>query len=193
MSKTYMKVTRDTASGALKDLEVGLDDTSHIAAVCEEARSLIFMRTLQGRDMHGAAFQTYSTRRYYAPLGDKRPEGYPKPKGGRSTHKKNKKRKLKSMVFEHGYGQYKTGIGRPAFPNLSVSGQMLGDMATRVISSRKGEIFFTSRQSAAKAHGHHTGAALPERKFFGLTLDNVDRLRAELLETIKETKKAAGL
>jgi hypothetical protein len=191
---THIKVTKDTASGALKTLQAELESQRAIATVLEEARSLIFMRTLQGQDMHGASFQAYSSRTYYAPLGDKRPEGYPKPKGGRSTHKKNKKKKLKSMVYEAGYGQYKQGIGRPATVQLSVSGQMLGDMATRVINNHKGEIFFTSRQSAAKAHGHHTGAnALPKREFFGLSSPNVEALRQELVGVIREVKKTAGL
>jgi len=162
-------------------------------SLCETARALIAQRTLSGRDMHGAPFQPYSPKKYYAPMTDTyRPEGYPMPSGGRDQTKSG--RQMKSMVFEN-YASYKVGIRRPPFVQLSISNAMLGDMASRAISPTRGEIFFTSRQSAAKAHGHHTGAnALPAREFFGLHVSNVNELVKQLADIVQELidKHGAG-
>jgi|TARA_R100001530_G_C4263537_1_gene141185 Cdc6-like AAA superfamily ATPase len=60
------------------------------------------------------------------------------------------------------------------FVDLFYSGQMLGDISTRVIGRSTGEIFFLRNAEAQKAFGHHTGVGrLPERPFF--SIGRVDR------------------
>lgn len=190
---TGIEVVKDTVSGGLSKLKVDLSSEKSIYETCEMAKALISTRTLSGKDVNDSEFAGYSTKRYYAPV-ENRPEGYPKPAGGRSFYLKNPKKPLKTMAFDAGYGQYKVGIGRPSTPQLSISGQMLADMATTVANPREGELYFTSRNSAAKAHGHVTGGnALPVRDFFGINETNVDQLAGKLATLLTGYIAKAGL
>lgn len=192
---TSVQIVKDTVSGGLSRLKTELSNGKKIFEVCELAKSLIVIRTLSGQDVDGTTFEPYSSRPYYAAIDDLyRPEGYPKPAGGRTTHKRNPGRKLKRMAFDEGYGQYKTGIGRPAFVQLSISGQMLADIETNVLNESEGELYFASAHSAAKAQGHHTGANnLPVREFFDLSEGNVSQMATHLAKLIREYVQNAGL
>ena len=192
---TGVEIVKDTVSGGLSKLKADLESEKGIYETCELAKALISARTLAGDDVGGASFAPYSASRYYAPIDDKyRPEGYPKPAGGRTTHKKHPEKQLKTMVFDAGYGQYKVGIGRPATVQLSVSGQMLADMATNVSNPHEGELFFTSKHSATKAHGHTTGAnRLPKRDFFGINESNTTELAENLAKILTKYITKAGL
>lgn len=127
----------------------------------DTAKALITTRTLLGVSASGDRFAPYSTTPMYVSVAN-RPPGYPRPSGGQPS------RTGRSVYFEGGYQQYKAGIGRGAIRNLSVSGEMLGDIQVRA-EWGKAILFFGSALSAAKAHGHHTGANnLPESEFFDI-------------------------
>lgn len=183
-------ITRDEISGALDRIQADLFSEARMLQLAETGKALIGMRTLAGKDADSSPFQAYSTERYYAPLDDsQRPAGYPKPSGGRVT----RKGKGKTMAFDQGYGQYKTGGGWPSTPQLSVSNKMLGDMTGHAISETEAEIFFASRESAEKAHGHITGANnLPIRMFFGFDAADESELADQLTDQIVETIKDSG-
>lgn len=178
----------NTASPALKKLKNGIPSRQHMTEVGNMARALITQRTLLGRDEHGNNFKPYSKRTYYAPTKN-RPPGYPAPSGGRTTHKRFPKTKLKTMAFDDGYAGYKAGIGRPSHVTLAVSGQMLADMVTQVPNKRTAIILFRDRKSAAKAHKHHTG----RYPFFGVSTSDVSVMRKQFVRFMMQTIKKAGL
>ena len=55
------------------------------------------------------------------------------------------------------YKKWKTGQGYSGTPNLSLTGQMMGDIQFKVVTPSYGILFFASNLSQAKAHKHHTG------------------------------------
>jgi hypothetical protein len=147
----------------------GGGDRRPIAELAGKGRALIIARTQAGKDADGAAFQEYSRKTYYAPIKDgQRPAGYPKPSGGRTEHARTGK-PLETVAYDGGYGEYKRGIGRSGKVDLTVSGQMLNAIAFRVQSAKVAELYFSSREEAAKAHGHHFGTVVPGRSFFDLS------------------------
>jgi hypothetical protein len=183
--KSGIIVHKDKASRALRLLKAGVRSEKAMAEILGEARSLIEDRTLAGKDMHGGSFEGYSSQKYYAPI-ENRPAGYPSPSGGEET------KAGKSRKYSGGYGQYHAAQGWGTVVSLSASNAMLGDLATAVINKGKGYIYFTTRQSAAKAHGHHFGANnLPKREFFGLSFTNIDELRENLVDEMAEMAERA--
>jgi hypothetical protein len=174
-----MRIVKDEITPALKALQFGMRSSANVLAVANAARMVIVNRTLHEKlDVNRQPFTPYGTKRYYAPI-EKRPPGYPIPSGGRTvaeSHYMHKTtaygssstlrggRKLKTMAFDDGYGEYKAGIGRGSTPQLSVSNRMLSDIQARVLTLKSAVLFFGNRLSAAKAHGHHFG----KRPFFGL-------------------------
>lgn len=185
-SEFNIKVT-NSASNALNKFTGKMSNPKNIIALGAVAKSVIVTRTLRGRSVSGAPFVGYSRRPYYAPI-DKRPAGYEAPKGGIET------KGGKTRFYPHGYGQYHRAYGLGSNVTLSVSNEMLGDIQV-VGTHKKAILFFGSRLSAAKAHGHHTGTnpVLPERPFFDLSQDNAKELRAELLKQIKKQAAESGL
>jgi len=161
-------VNKNEVNRALKALAKGLQSPGNMLAVGNTARAVIMNRTVIERlSSDRAPFAPYSTRRYYAPVESRTP-GYPKPKGGRRKAKRGG-RKLKTAVYEGGYGEYKASMGFGGTPQMSVSNRMLSSIQARVQGAKRVVLFFGDRLSAAKAHGHHTGAGnLPKRQFFGL-------------------------
>lgn len=166
-------VIKDDITPALNNLLKDMQGPRNILLVANSAKALMVNRTLSGESLSGSSFASYSDREYYAPIDNRQP-GYPTPKGGRKTKK--------GMVFNQGYSQYKTGIGRPATPQLSVSGRMLGDIQVNVLNKNRAIIFFGSQLSAKKAHGHHYG----KYPFFGIQAeeqtDVMKALEARLLK-----------
>lgn len=146
--------------------------------------AMIEARTAMGRSDAGGSFPPYVDRgTYYAPI-DKRPAGYPMPAGGRTTHKRTGQ-PLKTVAYDDGYAGYKAGIGRGAMPQLSVTGEMLGDMVTRG-GNGWAEIYFATESSKAKAHGHHVSGRYP---FFGLDYITIQAMFADMARHIGELKK----
>lgn len=146
--------------------------------------ALIQQRTALGRDERGRSFKSYSDEPYYAPV-ENRPAGYPAPRGGRTKHKKTG-RDLKTVVYDGGYGDYKAAMGFGSKPQLSVSGEMLGDMV--FARWRHGVIiYFISTLSRQKAAGHHTG----KFPFFGFSADNVQSIQKQLKRYVGEAIKKA--
>lgn len=182
-----MRIVKDEIGPTLKALQVGLESTANVLAVANAARMVIINRTLHEKlDLNRQPFAAYGTKRYYAPV-DKRPPGYPAPSGGRTTALKGG-RKLKTVAYDEGYGDYKAGLGLGSAPQLSVSNRMLSDIQARVASAKSAVLFFGSRLSAAKAHGHHTG----KRPFFGIHLSeqaNLYKVLADQLVLIKGVTK----
>ena len=76
-----------------------------IAQLAGAAKGLITQRTSAGISSSGSTFAPYKTGgTYYAPV-ERRPPGYPKPTGGRTTHEKTGA-PLKSVAYDTGYGGY---------------------------------------------------------------------------------------
>jgi len=86
--------------------------------------------------------------------------------------------------YSAGYKRWKTGQGYPATPNLSLTGEMMGDIQINIISPTFAVLFFGSRLSAAKAHKHHTG----KFPFFDVQKKEYANLYAALLANIKRLK-----
>ena len=150
--------------------------------------AMIETRTALARSDAGGTFPPYLSRgTYYAPT-DKRPAGYPMPAGGRTTHKRTGQA-LKTVAYDGGYASYKAGIGRGALPQLSVSGEMLGDMATRG-GNGWAEIYFATELSKAKAHGHHVSGRY---HFFGLDYVTIQTMIADMARHIDTLKKRLAM
>ena len=164
-----MPVIKDEITPALNNLLKVMQGQDGILLIANTAKANIASRTLAGESLGGSTFTPYSQRPFYASV-DNRTPGSPSPKGGRKTKR--------GMVFEQGYGQYKTGIGRPATPQLSVTGRMLGDIQVKVINPKRAVLFFGSKLSAFKAHGLHYG----KFPFFGLQIEEQQNA-AKVLET----------
>jgi len=171
----------------------GSGDQRAVVRLAGEAKALIAARTVRGISSSGAPFSPYKTgKTYYAPVA-RRPPGYPMPTGGRTTHLTTGK-PLKTVAYGGGYGQYKQGIGRGAKVQLNVSGQMLGAIAIASSSPTLAILFFTSREEAAKAHGHEFGTTVPRRPFFGIDdIQSVEALRKELAGYMRQIARAAKL
>ena len=152
------RIRKDEITPALKGLLKSMQNKKNIQLMANTAKAVIVNRTLMGKALTGGGFKGYSKKRYYAAI-DNRPPGTPVPTGGRKTKGK------KTMVFDGGYGQYKSAMGRGGVPQLSLTNKMLSSMQVFVISARKAVIFFAGQLSNAKAHGLHYG----KFPFFGLT------------------------
>jgi hypothetical protein len=139
-----------------------LNSKRAILAVTNTAKAVITARTLTGQSLSGGPFAAYSTKPYYASVGARAP-GVPAPSGGRDTALRGG-RKLKSRVYDAGYGQYKAALGRGATPQLSLTNMMLDAMLTQAASPQRGIIFFGSQAANQKAHGLHSG----KFPFFGM-------------------------
>ena len=84
----------------------------------------------------------------------------------------------------HLYGDYKAKQGFGSKPQLSVSNQMLGDIQISVLGERRAELFFGSRLSAAKAHGHDQG----KYPFFGVRPEEAENLHLSIARYLKAMK-----
>lgn len=157
-----VKIGTDATTISRKVLKIADDvnDPKTMLEVAGVAKALIVQRTLLGQDVTGAPFIPYSTEPFYAPI-NKRPAGYKIPQGGRKT------RGGKSVFYPGGWRQYKAAQGHGGTPNLSVSGEMLGDIQTRARPG-VGTLYLGGTLSAAKAHGHHFGTVVPERRWFDI-------------------------
>ena len=174
-----MRVVKNEIGPALRALTQGLESPANILAVANAARAVIVNRTLiEKLNVNRVPFNPYSTKVYYAPV-EKRPAGYPKPTGGRTvskSHYSHRKtaygssstlhggRKLKTVAYDGGYGEYKAALGFGSTPQLSVSNRMLSDIQAQIVNAKRAILFFGSRLSAAKAYRHHTG----KFPFFGI-------------------------
>jgi len=148
-------------------------------------KAIITNRTLQGLDANDAPFTPYSDKPYWAPT-EKRPPGYPSPSGGEPTPK--------GRSYSAGYGQYKAGIGRPSSPQLSVSNEMLGNIAIATQGSAMAILFFPDREQAAKAHGHEFGTVVPKRSFFDLSnVATVAKMKLRTVQLMREAAKKSGV
>lgn len=173
------------------------DTTGRINEVAKDLRSdkakmqiggvavaIIQQRTSLGLNESGAKFPAYSSDRYYAPVAN-RPAGYPAPSGGRTEHLIYGT-PLKTVAYDDGYGQYKSAIGRGSVPQLSVSGEMLGDMIFQ-IWKRGVIIYFATALSRLKARGHHEG----KFPFFGITASGMGQLVAQMRKYMKRSIRKA--
>jgi len=166
---------------------------SLVTRVGGAAVSVIRQRTLAGVDMNGKPFAPYSRKPIYVSI-EQRPAGYPKPRGGRAGNKRDRKAKSRTRFYSDGYGQYKAGIGRGSKPQLSVSNRMLGAISISTPSSTTAALFFSSREEAAKAHGHQFGTTTTKREFFGLeSLADENALKAEALRWIRDAGRRSKL
>jgi hypothetical protein len=198
-----MKIARNEITPALRALQFGLESPANIVAVANAAKMVIINRTLHEKlSLDRQPFRPYSTDVYYAPV-DKRPPGYPKPSGGRTqreshyTHKTTSYgslstlrggKKLKTVAYDGGYGEYKAALGLGSAPQLSVSNRMLSDIQVRFTTARSALLFFGNRLSAAKAHGLHFG----KFPFFGLHISEqagLYRVLANQLAMIRGVKR----
>jgi len=175
------KVTAtDNTASFFKAFKQEIPSRAAMGALASKGKTIIATRTLQGQSSEGGSFHPYQTEPYYAPI-ENRPTGYPSPAGGELT------KSGKSMKFPK-YSDYKQSLGMGSRPQLSVSNEMLGDIDFIVTSKTKAVLFFTSRLSAAKAHGHHTG----DFPFFDLRLSADEAaMNDELRERLKEARKKA--
>lgn len=174
MAKNPIK--KNEINKALKALSTGLQSPGNLLAVGNTARAVIMNRTVNEKlSSDRQPFRAYSKKRYYAPV-DKRPAGYPKPGGGRTKALRGG-RKLKTVAFDTGYGQYKAGLGLGDAPQLSVSNRMLSSIQAVVKGKKRVILFFGDRLSAAKAHGHDRGT----RPFFNIH----ESEKANLYEALK--------
>ena len=178
------RIVKDDITPALKNLFRSLQSKPNMQLVANTAKAIITNRVLSGQSLNGGSFKPYSKKPYSAPV-DSRAPGVPAPTGGRNTHKKTG-RKLKTMIFEGGYGQYKSAIGRGANPQLSLTNKMLGTMQVSVISAKKAVIFFAGQLSNAKAHGLHYG----KFPFFGLRTEEQKSPAAVLVNQLIKIKGA---
>ena len=154
-------IRRDEITPALREA-AGFLRSPNMMDVGNTAKAIIVSRTQSGESLEGGAFPGYSTERYYAPV-KKRPPGYPAPSGGRRTALRGG-RKLRSVVYDGGYCQYKAAMGFGSEPQLSVSHSMLSDIQVTVVGPTRVMLFFGDRLSANKAHQLHHG----KYPFFGL-------------------------
>lgn len=149
-------------------------------------KTLITQRTSAGIGAGGKPFTPYKAGPYTAPV-DKRPPGYPKPSGGEPS-------KSGKTVKYGSYADYKAAIGRGATPQLSVSGQMLAAIQVGTLGPNHAFLFFSSREEAAKAHGHEFGTTTTQRSFFDLSDFASDvAMREEALRYMKAAAKKARL
>jgi hypothetical protein len=176
------RIKKDDITPALKNLLKSMDNKRNIQLVANTAKAIIVNRTLMGQSLNGGGFKPYSKKIYYAPI-DRRVPGTPAPTGGRNTRVKSGK-KMKSMVFEGGYGQYKSALGRGGVPQLSLTNKMLSSMQVYVMSVRKAVIFFSGALSNAKAHGLHHG----KFPFFGLRQSETKSPSAVLVNQLIKIK-----
>lgn len=180
-----MKVIQNEITPALRELVKGLSDKRAILGIANTAKATITARTLSGQSLDGGPFRAYSTKTYYAPIEGRDP-GVPAPTGGRTTALRGG-RKLKSVVYDGGYGQYKAAIGRGTHPQLSVSHMTLDAMQVSVVSNKRAIIFFGAQAANQKAHGLHTG----KFPFFGLRPDERANLYKALVTYLKTIKGVA--
>jgi hypothetical protein len=75
---------------------------------------------------------------------------------------------MKSRYYAGGYGEYKQAIGYPGFPNLMLTGLMLGSIIGQVQSPMTGILFFGNMNTEQRALGHHYGGRTTQRYFFDL-------------------------
>lgn len=166
-----IRVKKDEITPTLKTLTAALSNKKRVLAVCNQAKRVIINRTsIEKLSANRQAFPAYSTKRYYAPV-EKRPAGYPAPSGGR-TKRVDTGRKLKTVAYDDGYGQYKAAMGFGSAPQLSVSNRMLSDIQVNIQTAWRGVLFFGSRLSAAKASGLHKG----KFPFFNLHISEHENL-----------------
>lgn len=160
-----------------------LQSEKFYSQLASAAKTAIVSRTLQGTDEHGRPFTPYVARPAYIPVRN-RPAGYPKPGGGIETKGK------RSVLFLTGWQGYKLSVGRPAWPQLSMSNKMLGSITWRATRT-DATLFFADAFSQAKAHGHQFGTNnLPKRAFFGLgdaksAQDVLEQAREQLVGYLK--------
>ena len=170
MAKSWTTRVRETPTKNLARFRADLPKGGGrklVTILAGKARTVIIGRTARGLDVGNKPFTPYSSKEYAAPIS-RRPPGYPQPAGGRSENILTGE-PLDSMIFEKGYGQYKAGIGRGSRPQLNISGKMLGAIQIATVSPTTAVLFFSSREEAAKAHGHQYGTApRVKREFFGV-------------------------
>lgn len=171
----------------LRRFRTSMSGAKMITEMAGLGRTIVISRTQAGKGAGGKPFKPYSKKRYYAPTA-RRPPGYPQPAGGTAT------KSGKSMRFESGYAQYKSGIGRGNKVTLSVSGQMLGAIQIAVVSPTVAVLFFASRLEAAKAHGHQFGTTVPKREFFDLSdFASVEAMKIKVIKDMRALAKRAKL
>lgn len=186
MAAKAIRITKDEITPALKGLVAGLQGKGPIMGIVNTAKAVIVNRTLAGESLENGTFASYSKKRYYASIAHRAP-GVPAPGGGRTTALRGG-RKLKSVVYDEGYGQYKSAMGRGASPQLSLTNMMLDAMQTAVINNKKAIIFFGSNLANIKAHGLHTG----KFPFFGLRSDESKNLYETLAAQLRKIKGMTG-
>lgn len=165
-------VSADTVTPTLRRLQAEartFRQNSLIHTMVGAAKLLVTSRTMAGVSVVGSPFVPYSTSPYYAPTdAARRPPGVPAPRGGRTRHAVTG-RKLKSHVYESGYGEYKAAMGFGSAPNLLLTGLMLGSIISYVDSPTHGMLFF-GIDVEERAAAHHFGLGhMPQRAHFDLT------------------------
>ena len=70
---------------------------------------------------------------------------------------------------------------------------MLNSMTQKVLSTNKGEIFFSNETARDNAKRHNTGDGVPKRKFFGINKNDNDRALKLYEQNIKEARRKLGL
>lgn len=188
------KILEDPAD-ALKKFRLQMPasgDPRVVVNLAGVGRTVIQTRTLKGIGSGGKAFAPYSTKPYYAPI-DRRPPGYKKPTGGRTTSLRTGK-PMKSAYFEGGYGQYHAAQGFGSKVTLSNSNKMLASIQIAASSPVVATLFFAGREEAAKAHGHEFGTTTTKRPFFDLSdFVSIKALESEFLDSVRDMAKRAKI
>jgi hypothetical protein len=160
-----------------------------------EAKVMIDTRTTAGINARGMPFKPYSPA--YSAEKARLQSG---PAVGRRRRAKARERELApvsailGMYGMGGFGRkrkrkrigrYEAGAGRMLRVDLSLSGRMMGSLASHALDDRTSEVYFSSASEAQKAYWHQTGAGrLPIRRFVGLTDDERNKLGHSCLQKL---------
>ena len=128
-----MRIEVSAVKGALDQVKRKIPSASAkgIAVASTFIQNAIKDRTRKGKSVKGGGFKPYSTKPYFFNIGSERNPKY--------------------KTFQGGYKAFRAYKGRTTTPNLFFSGQMLGNMTFKKLSSTKGQVFFPNRTQNIKA------------------------------------------
>lgn len=115
-------------------------------------RGVVIKLTNEGKDYRGKRFPAYSKKPMWVA-----PNHKPKPQGGRRRHKKFKNRRLRGVMYDRGYLQYRVAHGRGAKVDLQLTGNMLANFQIVNLSETRVKLGFPSKRERNKAIGNITG------------------------------------
>jgi hypothetical protein len=153
-------------------------------------RAVVVKLTNEGRDYRGKRFPAYSKNYMWVA-----PNHKPSPQGGRRKHKKTKRR-LRGVVYDRGYLQYRVAHGRSPKVDLQLTGNMLANFQIVSLNENRVKLGFPSKRERNKAIGNITGRRgrskrrVSPRPFVGVGKKHEAFISAELKDHVKrETKR----